>query len=62
MYWGWGFEESVASSVNDSILALEPPMGPWLIDLMLSSVGVVVMGLAIAGAVVGHYMRGIRTD
>ena len=37
-------------------------MGPWLIDLMLSSVGVVVMGLAIAGVVVGHYMRGIRTD
>jgi hypothetical protein len=29
---------------------------------MLSSAGVAVMGLAIAGLVVGYYLRGIRTD
>jgi hypothetical protein len=29
---------------------------------MLSSAGVAVMGLAIAGLVAGHYMRGIGTD
>jgi hypothetical protein len=37
-------------------------MGPWWIDLMFSTVGVAIMGLAVAGLVVGHYMRGIRTD
>jgi hypothetical protein len=29
---------------------------------MFSTVGVAIMGLAVAGLVVGHYMRGIRTD
>jgi hypothetical protein len=62
MYWDRGLEENVASSVNDSIPALEHPMGPWWIDLMLSTIGAAVMGLAIARLVVGHYMRGIRTD
>jgi hypothetical protein len=37
-------------------------MGHWWIDLLLSAVVTAVAGLALIRLIVGHYMRGLRTD